>query len=185
MQCLSLCVTHFCVRRPCTHACSALGRGMLLGMFRVVGCLCCQRASSPQTTCMLANLPTRTSAQARPPACPSIYPFFCLPACLLACSCVCCKRPTPHPHLPFMLSSLPPDQALVTDIDPAARVKDAMNEIQTAQRMRQAAAERAEADKVTRVKAAEAEAEARYLQVRQQQQQRIPCAATLCVVSHS
>eukprot|EP00879_Flechtneria_rotunda_P004474 GHRR01004728.1.p1 GENE.GHRR01004728.1~~GHRR01004728.1.p1 ORF type:complete len:229 (+),score=72.94 GHRR01004728.1:183-869(+) len=55
-------------------------------------------------------------------------------------------------------------QALVTDIDPATRVKDAMNEINAAQRLRQAAAERAEADKVTRVKAAEAEAEARSLQ---------------------
>ncbi|WIA21075.1 hypothetical protein OEZ85_005395 [Tetradesmus obliquus] len=55
-------------------------------------------------------------------------------------------------------------QALVTDIDPAPRVKDAMNEINAAQRLRQAAFERAEGDKVTRVKAAEAEAEARYLQ---------------------
>lgn len=55
-------------------------------------------------------------------------------------------------------------QVLVTDIDPAAKVKDAMNEINAAQRLRQAAYERAEAEKVTRVKAAEAEAEARYLQ---------------------
>ncbi|KAF8056835.1 HIR3 [Scenedesmus sp. PABB004] len=55
-------------------------------------------------------------------------------------------------------------QALVTDIDPAPRVKDAMNAIEEARRMKQAAAERAEGDKVTRVKAAEAEAEARYLQ---------------------
>lgn len=55
-------------------------------------------------------------------------------------------------------------QALVTDIDPAPRVKDAMNEINAAQRLRQAAAERAESEKITRVKAAEAEAEARYLQ---------------------
>jgi predicted RNA-binding Zn ribbon-like protein len=39
-----------------------------------------------------------------------------------------------------------------------------MNEIQAATRLRQAAYERAEAEKVTRVKAAEAEAEARYLQ---------------------
>ncbi|KAF6263260.1 flagellar associated protein [Scenedesmus sp. NREL 46B-D3] len=55
-------------------------------------------------------------------------------------------------------------QALVTDIDPAPRVKEAMNEINAAQRLRLAVAERAEGDKVTRVKAAEAEAEARYLQ---------------------
>lgn len=55
-------------------------------------------------------------------------------------------------------------QALVTDIDPAPKVKDAMNEINAAQRLRQSAFERAEADKMTKVKAAEAEAEARFLQ---------------------
>lgn len=55
-------------------------------------------------------------------------------------------------------------QALVTDIDPAVKVKDAMNEINAAKRLRESAYERAEADKLTRVKAAEAEAEARYLQ---------------------
>lgn len=54
--------------------------------------------------------------------------------------------------------------ALVTDIDPAAKVKEAMNEINAAQRIRQAAFEKAEAQKVTIVKAAEAEAEAKYLQ---------------------
>lgn len=55
-------------------------------------------------------------------------------------------------------------QALVNDIDPDIKVKNAMNEINAAQRMRLAAAERAEAEKVAVVKAAEAEAEAKYLQ---------------------
>ncbi|GBF98818.1 hypothetical protein Rsub_11583 [Raphidocelis subcapitata] len=55
-------------------------------------------------------------------------------------------------------------QVLVTDVEPAIKVRDAMNEINAAQRLRQAAYERAEAEKVTRVKAAEAEAEARFLQ---------------------
>lgn len=55
-------------------------------------------------------------------------------------------------------------QALVTDIDPDPKVKAAMNEINAAQRLRDAALQRAEGEKVTRVKAAEAEAEASYLQ---------------------
>jgi regulator of protease activity HflC (stomatin/prohibitin superfamily) len=55
-------------------------------------------------------------------------------------------------------------QALVTDIDPDPRVKAAMNEINAAQRLRESALQRAEGDKVTRVKAAEAEADARALQ---------------------
>lgn len=54
-------------------------------------------------------------------------------------------------------------QTLVTDIDPAAKVKSAMNDINAAQRLRVAAVERAEAEKVTVVKAAEADAEAKYL----------------------
>lgn len=54
-------------------------------------------------------------------------------------------------------------QTLVTDIDPEARVKAAMNEINAAQRLRQAAFEKAEADKVRVVKAAEADAESKYL----------------------
>lgn len=54
--------------------------------------------------------------------------------------------------------------ALVTDIEPAIKVKEAMNEINAARRHRVAAAEKAEADKVTRVKAAEAEAESKFLQ---------------------
>lgn len=54
-------------------------------------------------------------------------------------------------------------QTLVTDIEPAAKVKQAMNEINAATRMRQAAYEKAEAEKVKTVKAAEAEAEAKFL----------------------
>ena len=54
-------------------------------------------------------------------------------------------------------------KALVTDIDPAAKVKEAMNEINAAQRMRAAAAEKAEAQKIMQVKAAEADAEAKAL----------------------
>lgn len=55
-------------------------------------------------------------------------------------------------------------KALVTDIDPDAKVKVSMNEINAAQRMRVAAVEQAEADKIRVVKAAEAEAESRALQ---------------------
>lgn len=54
-------------------------------------------------------------------------------------------------------------QTLVTDIDPAPKVKSAMNDINAAQRLRVAALERAEAEKVQVVKAAEADAEAKYL----------------------
>ncbi|MCS1407742.1 MAG: Modulator of FtsH protease HflK [Verrucomicrobia subdivision 3 bacterium] len=54
-------------------------------------------------------------------------------------------------------------KALVTDIDPDAKVKDAMNEINAAQRLRVAAAEKGEAEKVLQVKAAEAEAESKAL----------------------
>lgn len=52
---------------------------------------------------------------------------------------------------------------LVTDIEPAAKVKAAMNEINAAQRLRLAAYEQSEADKVRIVKAAEADAESKYL----------------------
>lgn len=55
-------------------------------------------------------------------------------------------------------------KALVTDIDPDAKVKTSMNEINAAQRMRVAAVEEAEADKIRVVKAAEAEAESKALQ---------------------
>jgi len=54
-------------------------------------------------------------------------------------------------------------EALVTDIDVDPRVKNAMNEINAAQRMRMAAVEKAEAEKITSVKAAEAEAESKHL----------------------
>ena len=54
-------------------------------------------------------------------------------------------------------------KALVTDIEPNQNVKDAMNEINTAQRLRIAAHEKGEAEKILRVKQAEAEAEANIL----------------------
>lgn len=53
--------------------------------------------------------------------------------------------------------------ALITDISPDQRVKDAMNQINAAQRLRVAAADRAEAEKIQIVKQAEAEAESKYL----------------------
>ena len=55
-------------------------------------------------------------------------------------------------------------KALITDINPDAKVKAAMNEINEAQRLRIAAAERGEAEKILRVKAAEAEAQSQILQ---------------------
>jgi regulator of protease activity HflC (stomatin/prohibitin superfamily) len=55
-------------------------------------------------------------------------------------------------------------QTLVTDIEPDGKVRDAMNEINAAQRLRYAALEKAEANKITVVKRAEAEAEAKYLE---------------------
>lgn len=54
-------------------------------------------------------------------------------------------------------------QTLVTDIEPAAKVKAAMNEINAAARLRVAAVQKAEADKLTVVKHAEADAEAKFL----------------------
>lgn len=54
-------------------------------------------------------------------------------------------------------------QTLITDIEPAAKVKAAMNDINAAQRLRLAAYEQSEADKIRIVKAAEADAEAKYL----------------------
>ena len=53
--------------------------------------------------------------------------------------------------------------ALVNDIDPDARVKEAMNEINAAQRLRKAAEEKGEAEKILMVKKAEAEAESTVL----------------------
>mmetsp|Transcript_8283 Transcript_8283/g.31149 ORF Transcript_8283/g.31149 Transcript_8283/m.31149 type:complete len:297 (-) Transcript_8283:2950-3840(-) len=54
-------------------------------------------------------------------------------------------------------------QTLVTDLTPDMRVKDAMNRINESKRLKEAAAEKAEADKILQVKAAEADAEAKYL----------------------
>lgn len=54
-------------------------------------------------------------------------------------------------------------ETLVTDLDPDAKVKASMNEINANRRLKEAAAHKAEAKKVQQVKAAEAEAEARYL----------------------
>jgi regulator of protease activity HflC (stomatin/prohibitin superfamily) len=55
-------------------------------------------------------------------------------------------------------------KALVTDIEPDARVKESMNEINAAQRMRVAATERGEADRILKVKAAEGDAQSKALQ---------------------
>lgn len=55
-------------------------------------------------------------------------------------------------------------QTLVTDIEPDQRVRAAMNEINAASRMRVAAVEKAEAEKIQVVKAAEGDAESKYLQ---------------------
>jgi len=54
-------------------------------------------------------------------------------------------------------------KTLVTDINPNVNVKSAMNEINAAQRLRYAAIEKAEAEKIMKVKQAEAEAEANIL----------------------
>lgn len=54
-------------------------------------------------------------------------------------------------------------KALVTDIDPNENVKNAMNEINTALRLRVAAKEKGEAEKILKVKQAEAEAESNIL----------------------
>ncbi|CAL8466533.1 g6069 [Coccomyxa elongata] len=55
-------------------------------------------------------------------------------------------------------------ETLVTDIEPDPKVRAAMNEINAAQRMREAAIQKAEADKVMVVKRAEASAEAKFLE---------------------
>ena len=55
-------------------------------------------------------------------------------------------------------------KALVTDIDPDHKVKEAMNEINAAQRLRVAATEKGEAERILKVKAAEAEAQSKALQ---------------------
>jgi len=55
-------------------------------------------------------------------------------------------------------------QVLVTDLRPDDKVRMAMNEIDANRRLRMAATEKAEADKVLKVKAAEADAESKFLQ---------------------
>jgi regulator of protease activity HflC (stomatin/prohibitin superfamily) len=55
-------------------------------------------------------------------------------------------------------------QALVIDVSPNGRVRDAMNEINASKRLRQAATEKAEAEKLLVVKKAEADAESMHLQ---------------------
>lgn len=55
-------------------------------------------------------------------------------------------------------------KALVTDIDPDPKVKAAMNEINAAQRLRVAATEKGEAERILKVKQAEAEAQSKALQ---------------------
>lgn len=54
--------------------------------------------------------------------------------------------------------------ALVVDIEPAPNVKEAMNKINASQRLRIAANEQGEAEKILQVKKAEAEAESKRLQ---------------------
>lgn len=55
-------------------------------------------------------------------------------------------------------------QALITDIQPDHKVKNAMNEINEAQRLRVAALEKGEAEKIISIKKAEAESESKILQ---------------------
>lgn len=55
-------------------------------------------------------------------------------------------------------------KTLVTDIDPDSKVKTSMNEINASQRLREAAIQQAEAEKIRVVKAAEGEAESKALQ---------------------
>ncbi|KAH7651978.1 Stomatin/HflK/HflC family protein [Dioscorea alata] len=54
-------------------------------------------------------------------------------------------------------------QTLIVDIAPDERVKRAMNEINAAARLRVAATEKAEADKILQIKRAEGDAESKYL----------------------
>lgn len=55
-------------------------------------------------------------------------------------------------------------KALVTNIDPDQKVKDSMNEINAAQRLREAAKEKGEGEKVLTVKRAEADSESKELE---------------------
>ncbi|XP_042503067.1 hypersensitive-induced response protein-like protein 1 [Macadamia integrifolia] len=54
-------------------------------------------------------------------------------------------------------------QTLIVDIEPDEHVKQAMNEINAAARLRAAATDKAEAEKIVQIKRAEGEAEAKYL----------------------
>ncbi|KAJ8605544.1 hypothetical protein CTAYLR_000106 [Chrysophaeum taylorii] len=54
-------------------------------------------------------------------------------------------------------------QALVTDLSPDVKVKTAMNEINASKRLKEAAFEKAEGEKIILVKSAEAAAESKYL----------------------
>jgi hypothetical protein len=54
-------------------------------------------------------------------------------------------------------------QSLVTDLTPDSHVRDAMNEINASKRLKEAALAKAEAGKISLVKAAEADAESKYL----------------------
>ncbi|XP_022009159.1 hypersensitive-induced response protein 1-like isoform X3 [Helianthus annuus] len=54
-------------------------------------------------------------------------------------------------------------QTLIVDIEPDEHVKRAMNEINAAARLRMAATEKAEAEKILQIKRAEGEAESKYL----------------------
>jgi regulator of protease activity HflC (stomatin/prohibitin superfamily) len=55
-------------------------------------------------------------------------------------------------------------QALVTDLSPNNRVRDARNEINASKRIKEASYQKAEGEKLLKVKRAEAEAESMYLQ---------------------
>jgi regulator of protease activity HflC (stomatin/prohibitin superfamily) len=70
-------------------------------------------------------------------------------------------------------------RALVTDIDPDANVKQSMNEINAAQRMRFAATEKGEAERIIKVKAAEGDAQSKALQGRGIAEQRQAIVAGL------
>jgi regulator of protease activity HflC (stomatin/prohibitin superfamily) len=70
-------------------------------------------------------------------------------------------------------------KALVTDIEPDARVKEAMNEINAAQRMRVAANEKGEAERILKVKQAEGDAQSKALQGRGIADQRAAIVAGL------
>ena len=67
-------------------------------------------------------------------------------------------------------------KTLITDIDPDAKVKESMNEINAAKRMKEAAKEEAEAAKIRVVAAAEADAESKRLAGEGIAQQRIAIA---------